>query len=76
MSTISALPPAGDAALLNVRAVAALLNCSTRHIYRLADAGRMPVPLKLGALIRWRRTEVDAWIAGGCKSNRQPGRGQ
>ena len=57
----------GDgAALLDVEAVAALLTCSTRHVYRLSDAGRMPRPLKLGALVRWRRAEVEAWIEDGC----------
>ena len=55
-----------NAALLDVEAVAGLLSCSTRHVYRLADAGRMPRPLKLGALVRWRRNEVLEWIAEGC----------
>jgi excisionase family DNA binding protein len=63
------------AALLDVRAVAALLSCSTRHIYRLADAGHMPPPVRLGALVRWRRQDIDAWLHRGCKSVRQAGRG-
>jgi excisionase family DNA binding protein len=63
-------------ALLDVRAVAALLDCSTRHVYRLADAGRMPSPVRLGALIRWRRQDLDAWIAGGCKPCRTTGRSE
>jgi excisionase family DNA binding protein len=62
------------AALLDVRAVAALLNCSPRHVYRLADAGRMPPPVRLGALVRWRRQDLDAWLAGGCRPIRQAGR--
>jgi len=53
-------------ALLDVRAVAAMLDCSTRHVYRLADAGRMPRPAKLGALVRWQRTELNDWLAAGC----------
>lgn len=57
--------------LLDVKAVAVMLDCSQRHIYRLADSGRMPRPLKLGALIRWRRTELLDWIADGCSSCRQ-----
>jgi len=57
------------AELLDVRTVAVLLGgCSTRHVRRLADAGRMPKPIKLGALVRWRRTEVQAWIDTGCPS--------
>lgn len=59
------------AELLDVKAVAELLGgCSVRHCYRLADAGRMPRPIKLGALIRWRRAEVLAWIGEGCPAVR------
>jgi excisionase family DNA binding protein len=61
--------------LLDVRAVAQMLDCSARHVYRLADAGRMPPPLKLGALVRWRRQTVEEWISGGCKPVRPTGRG-
>ncbi len=61
------LQPAVVAELLDVEAVAALLGgCSTRHVYRLADAGRMPRPVKLGALVRWRRAELADWLAAGC----------
>jgi excisionase family DNA binding protein len=79
MSTSTLTPPATaapvrDAALLDVQAVAALLDCSARHVYRLADAGRMPAPLKLGALIRWRADEIRDWIRSGCKAVRQTGR--
>ncbi len=79
MSTSTMPPPATaapfrTAALLDVRAVAALLDCSARHVYRLADAGRMPAPLKLGALIRWRADEIRDWIENGCKALRQSGR--
>jgi excisionase family DNA binding protein len=76
--TDSPIAPAREpsvAQLLDVRAVAALLDCSTRHVYRLSDAGRMPAPVKLGALIRWRRADLDTWLAGGCKPVRQAGRG-
>ncbi len=62
-----------DAALLNVRAVADLLDCSPRHVYRMADAGKMPRPLKLGQLVRWKRRggptdSIEGWIAAGCPS--------
>lgn len=53
--------------LMSVHAVAALLGgCSPRHLYRLVNAGRMPPPMKLGGLVRWRRSDVLEWIAGGC----------
>jgi excisionase family DNA binding protein len=69
-------PPPAEAALLDVQAVARLLDCSSRHICRLADAGRMPAPIRLGALVRWRRADLDSWLANGCpsvrKTRRQP----
>lgn len=62
------LQPAVNAELLDVRAVALLLGgCSTRHVYRLSDAGRMPKPIKLGSLVRWRRAEVMSWIDTDCQ---------
>lgn len=63
------LPP-----LLDVKTVAAMLSCSARHIYRLCDAGKMPPPLKLGALVRWSRSTVETWLAEGCPPCKKGGR--
>jgi excisionase family DNA binding protein len=59
------------AALLDVNGVAALLNCSPRHVYRLSDSGKMPAPVRLGTLVRWPRAAVDAWLAQGCPTVRK-----
>ena len=59
--------PGASVELLDVRAVAALLACSKRHIYRLADASLMPRPIRLGSLVRWRRAELMSWLEGGCQ---------
>ena len=56
----------GAAEMLDSKGVAAMLGCSPRHAVRMADTGRMPRPVKLGALTRWRRSEIEAWIANGC----------
>jgi predicted DNA-binding transcriptional regulator AlpA len=71
------LPPADAPAaqLLDVRAMAALLACSPRHIYRLSDGGLMPPPVRLGALVRWDRDTIRDWIASGCQPCRTAGRG-
>ena len=61
-------PTQSSAKLLGVQAVAELLDCSSRHVYRLADAGRMPAPVKLGSLVRWPRNAIEDWIAAGCPS--------
>jgi excisionase family DNA binding protein len=62
------------AQLLDVRAVAALLGCSARHIYRLSEAGLMPAPRRLGSLVRWARQELLDWIATGCPPSRRAAR--
>ena len=64
--TTVALPPAEEVRLLDVKTVARILSCSARHVYRLADSGRMPRPQKLGALVRWDRIELEKWLADGC----------
>ena len=67
-------PDRAPAELLDVRAVADMLGASIRHVYRLSDAGRMPAPVKLGALVRWPRRIVLDWIAAGCPAVRNVGR--
>jgi excisionase family DNA binding protein len=65
-----ATPPVEEVRLLDVNAVARFLSCSARHVYRLADSGRMPRPQKLGALVRWDRIELEKWLADGCRECR------
>lgn len=59
--------------LVTLNDVAALLGCSTRHVRRLADSGRIPQPVKFGALLRWIKTDIDQWIAAGCPNCRKGG---
>lgn len=68
-----AAPPLPE--LLDVASVATLLGCSERHVYRLADCGKMPRPIKLGALVRWPRKTLMDWIEGGCQAVRPAGKG-
>jgi excisionase family DNA binding protein len=55
------------AELIDVQAVAAQLGCSPRHVIRLADSGRMPPPIKLGALCRWKRSSISEWLENDCR---------
>ena len=59
-------PVVATAQMLDVKQVALLLRCSARHVYRLVDGGKMPSPLRLGALVRWRQTDLEDWLAAGC----------
>jgi len=71
-ATAQELPVGSTARLLDVQAVAAMLDCSPRHVYRFADSGKMPKPVKLGALVRWNRQTLEEWLAAGCPSVRTP----
>lgn len=64
---MDALKPDSPPELLNAKAVGKLLDCSARHVIRLAEAGRLPVPVRLGHLVRWRRAEILLWLEGGCR---------
>ena len=59
-------PSAIPAELIDVKAVAAILGCSARHVQTMAQGGWMPKPVKLRGLTRWRRTDVNQWIEKGC----------
>ena len=63
---MASVAPPHDSELLDAHSVARLLQCSIRHVRRLADSGRMPAPLYLGALVRWPRGELLQWIGAGC----------
>ncbi len=58
--TIATMPErAAGRKLGDVRAVAEKLDCSPRHVYRMADAGRMRAPLRLASLVRWDLEKID-----------------
>ena len=57
--------------LLDVAAVADLLGCSQRHVYRLSDAGKMPAPVRLGSLVRWSASSIREWVDAGCPAVRK-----
>jgi excisionase family DNA binding protein len=63
----TAVPPRR---LIDAREVGRLLGCSWRTVLRLADAGRIPWGVKLGALRRWDLREVEKFIDSGCKPPR------
>jgi excisionase family DNA binding protein len=61
-------PPVTPVRMLDVANVADMLGVSTRHVYRLADSGRMPRPIKLGGANRWDRLTLEQWVSDGCPS--------
>jgi hypothetical protein len=55
-----------ESAMLDVNQVARLLNCSSRHVYRMADGGRMPrdLPPTIVPLVKLEFNAVETWAAG------------
>ena len=53
--------------LLKTAEAARLANVGTRTWWRWTRSGIAPAPLKIGATtVRFKRTEVIAWISAGC----------
>lgn len=47
--------------------VAELMAISKRTLWRLLSAGKLPEPVRLGSVVRWKRDEIEEWIEGGCR---------
>lgn len=63
LDTTALEPMAVDAA-----GVAKLLNVSERHVWSLHASGRLPLPIRLGRAVRWRVSELEAWLRSGAVS--------
>jgi excisionase family DNA binding protein len=46
--------------------LARLLQTSTRTVWRLRSAGKLPAPVMVGSRPRWRREEIEGWLNAGC----------
>lgn len=57
--------------LMSAIDVARELKASLRTVRRLDDAGKLPLPVRVGRLVRWRRDELARWIAAGCPDRRE-----
>jgi excisionase family DNA binding protein len=62
--------------ILTIEEVAAYLKAGRRTVYRLAANGQIPA-FKLGGTWRFRRTELDRWIAAriGTQGESAPNKG-
>jgi excisionase family DNA binding protein len=63
--------PDGD--ILTLDEVAAYLKAGKRTVYRLAASGEIPA-FKLGGTWRFRRSELDRWIAASINEMKPKGR--
>lgn len=69
--------PAGDQMseqpdeILTIDEVAAFLKAGKRTVYRLAASGEIPA-FKLGGTWRFRRSELNQWIAASIQTKKKP----
>ena len=54
------------AELLTTQQVAELLKAGQRSVWRWSRSGRMPPPVRIANSVRFRRREIEEWIANGC----------
>jgi predicted DNA-binding transcriptional regulator AlpA len=58
---------AAEAILLTgIKGLARMLGRSERALWRDHSAGRLPRPIALGGMTKWRVTEIREWVAAGC----------
>lgn len=58
-----------ESPLMTVKDIAALLNVSERHVWRLQSSARFPQPVKIGRAARWTRRSVVEFIENGGTNN-------
>ena len=52
--------------LIDAHRLAELLGLSVRTIRRLDSTAKLPAPVRVGGAVRWRLSEVQAWLNAGC----------
>jgi predicted DNA-binding transcriptional regulator AlpA len=52
--------------LIDIHVLAVLLDRSEASLERDIPAGRLPAPVWLGGSRKWRRSEIQDWVAAGC----------
>jgi hypothetical protein len=62
----------GDDALLTAAHVAVILDCSVRVVGLLRRAGKLPKTLRFGDLVRWRLSDMRAWVWFGIPPDQRP----
>ena len=58
--------------LLTIAEVASLLKVTRRGIQNWLKEGRIPHPLRIATILRWRKLDIIEWIDKGCPNLKKP----
>ena len=61
------VPLEEESLLIPAERFAKMMQISTRTLWRLLSARRIPEPVRIGGSVRWRLDQVKQWIASGCQ---------
>lgn len=52
--------------LVDADAAAAMCSMHRATWYKKTASGQTPKPVRIGGVVRWRKAEIEEWIAAGC----------
>lgn len=55
-----------EQSLIKAETVGKRLAVSKRQVFRLDSSGRIPEPVRIGASVRWRQSDIQRWIDLDC----------
>ncbi len=55
-----------DNGFLTIKEASAYCKISESNFYKLNRKGLVPKPVKIGTILRWRKSDLVAWVAAGC----------
>ena len=58
--------PLSEALLVTPDQLAGWLQVSKRSLWRLKSDGQLPPPIRLRKAVRWRVSDIEAWLVAGC----------
>ncbi|APW60526.1 helix-turn-helix transcriptional regulator [Paludisphaera borealis] len=59
-------PVSSGTLLIDAEEVARRLDVSSRTVWRLNSAGKLPKPVAVGGSKKWRSDEIRRWVEAGC----------
>ncbi|WP_459557406.1 helix-turn-helix transcriptional regulator [Lacunimicrobium album] len=57
--------------MIDAEALAKILNVDVKSVRRMSDDGRLPSPVRLGRMCRWREDVITKWVEDGCPTQQK-----